>query len=161
MKNITQSEVKGIFNYDPETGDFTWRVDRGTRAKAGDKAGCNHNGYIRVGLDGRNYLVHRLIWLYMTGAFPDGEIDHINRVKDDNRFGNLRVVSSKGNSKNLSLSKANTTGISGVFWDKKLEKWQVQIRGAHEGFFPCLLDAVATRFRVYKELGFDITHGVS
>ena len=87
---ITQSELKELLNYDPATGVFTWLVSRG-RVKASSVAGHVHSrGYIVIMVDGRRHLAHRLAFVYMTGTFPDDQVDHINEIKADNRWINLR-----------------------------------------------------------------------
>lgn len=89
---ITLSILREHLHYDAGSGRFFWTKNTG-RAKAGSVAGClDRYGYVRIGLRGRVYRAHRLAFLWMTGSLPSGEIDHINRIKDDNRWPNLRVV---------------------------------------------------------------------
>ena len=89
-----------VLHYDPLTGVFRWRVARGSRA-AGDVAGgISGAGYRQIGIDGRYYQASRLAWLYTTGEWPDGEIDHKNGVHDDNRWDNLRDVTHTENNQN-------------------------------------------------------------
>src|SRR3989304_2031824 len=87
---ITQSALKQIIHYDPDTGVFTWIVNRGRKAKSGYLAGVISDlGYRRIQISGRKHYAGRLAWLYMTGSQPVNEIDHINGVRDDDRFSNL------------------------------------------------------------------------
>jgi hypothetical protein len=94
--NLTAERVRELFEYDPETGIITWRVDRiGANNRvcvhAGDPAGgIKSNGYINIRINGTDYLAHRLIWLWQTGSWPREEIDHVNRIRHDNRWVNLR-----------------------------------------------------------------------
>jgi hypothetical protein len=90
----SQEELKEHFNYDPETGVFSWRKPLSTRIKVGHT--CHSpciNGYYRVAYKGTSYKLHRLIWVWMTGEDPQELfIDHINRVKTCNRWDNLRLA---------------------------------------------------------------------
>lgn len=92
-----------MFNYDPVTGILTWRVDRSTWVKAGDVAGSiDGNGYVNIQISGTGYKAHRLAWLWVTSEWPKAEIDHINRIKDDNRWVNLREATHSQNTINIS-----------------------------------------------------------
>jgi len=88
---LTQERLKERVTYDPDTGIFLWKKmpSRGKSLIAGF---IYPNGYIRIHIDGRKYLAHRLAWLYVYGSFPKNHIDHINRVRNDNRIANLRDV---------------------------------------------------------------------
>ena len=108
---ITQAELKDVLAYCPETGVLT----RYNSKHAGTK---DKDGYIIVSIDSVRYKAHRLIWFYMTGKWPD-TIDHINRVKDDNRWANLRNVSHQENHKNRPIQANNKSGVAGVCWIKK------------------------------------------
>ncbi len=78
-------------------------------------------------VDGTLSSAHRLAWLYMTGAWPTGQIDHINGDPRDNRWLNLRQVNQSQNNANSKLSSRNTTGHKGVTFHKKAKKWMAQI----------------------------------
>lgn len=101
MTQLTQTRLKELLFYNPETGNFTWLVRSADRIKIGQTAGCldKTNGYISIKVDKRRYTGHRLAYLYMTGEFPT-EIDHINRNRADNRWENLRNVPHSINMKN-------------------------------------------------------------
>jgi len=120
---LTQEKLKSILSYDPVLGNFKWLVDRGSRAQKGTCAGCDGQRYATVGIDGVNYKTHKLAWLYMTGAFPENEIDHINGDGFDNRWVNLRAATRKENMENTSLFSSNTSGHRGVTWYKRNMKW--------------------------------------
>lgn len=121
MKKITQEIVKNIFIYDKETGYFLWKNNSRIAGY------LTANGYRRVFFSGRAYMVHRLIWLYMNGEWPD-KIDHINGVRHDNRWINLRNVDHFENMKNKAIQKNNISGICGVFWNKNKNTWMSQIQ---------------------------------
>ena len=117
---MTQDRLKFWLTYDPFTGLFVWNHDR-VRGKgavfitAGAVAGsANDKGYTQIKIEGRNFLAHRLAWLYMMGEWPPQEIDHLNRVRNDNRWVNLRSASAQQNRKNSSTHSNNTTGYLGV-----------------------------------------------
>lgn len=72
---ITYNELVELVSYNKLTGLLTWKVNRSRLAMAGDEAGCvNHHGTVMVGVQGRTYPASRLIWLYVTGAFPRGRL---------------------------------------------------------------------------------------
>ena len=112
---LTQSELKSLLNYNESTGIFTWKVNGNKGVKIGNIAGNNNNGYLSSSIKNKNYYLHRLAWLYFYGKFPDFDIDHINRIKTDNRIDNLREVSKSKNSQNQVKSHStNKTGVLGV-----------------------------------------------
>lgn len=114
---LTTERLRHMLNYDPDTGEFTWRVDAGRwgAIKAGTKAGATMgNGYLCIGLDGKNYSAHRLAWQHYYGDLPPNYIDHINRVKTDNRIANLREADKSQNAQNTSVRADNKTGFRGV-----------------------------------------------
>ena len=122
---ITQNELKRILDYNKETGIFTRKVSTPI-FKIGEVAGCLDNtGYLKIGINYKRYLNHRLAWLYIHGEFPKGQIDHINGIKTDNRIENLRVVTSRQNSQN---QKCHREGhLVGATYLKKSKKWRAQI----------------------------------
>lgn len=128
---MTQSVAKFYFIYDRETGHLINRVDRGTRAYEGDRAGSvRKDGYRVVGLklSGKNklFLEHRLIWLMETGEWPVG-VDHINGKQADNRWCNLREANQQENGGNRRISKNNKCGYKGVMQQKGSNKFKAQI----------------------------------
>jgi len=144
-KILTQARLKELLEYNPETGDFHRVVGRKGAGFAGTKAGSPTNGYISIMIDGQNYRCHRLAWLYVHGEFPNGNLDHINRNKTDNRIANLRIASKKQNAENTGIQSNNKSGYRGVFWNSRKCKWQAQIKNNgkqfHLGFFENALDA--------------------
>lgn len=100
-------------NYNPETGQFNWIVNK-RRVKIGDPCGNPSHGYIRIRLNNKGYAAHRLAWLYQYGVFPDKQIDHINGIRCDNRIINLRLANNSENQCNVKLPVTNTTGYKNV-----------------------------------------------
>jgi len=151
IKNdLTQERLKELLSYDPATGMFVWvkRPFQANRIKVGDLADSKTNrGYLCITIDQTRFSSHRLAWLYITGAFPLDQIDHINRNKTDNRFINLRVVTGSENQHNRGRDKNNKSGYKGVCYDKFRKKWkaQIQINNVKKqlGRFPTSEDASA------------------
>lgn len=129
-KKLTQKRLKEILHYDPETGVFTWLVDRGNNAVKGLTAGyLDQRGYIYIGISGKLYRAHRLAWLYMEGFFPRNiGIDHEDQIKHHNWWSNLRLASQQCNMRNCGNPKNNTSCVKGVCWDKWSQKWRARVR---------------------------------
>lgn len=127
-RTITARLAREMLDYDPETGVFTWKVAAG-KVKAGAIAGSvGAHGYPRVGICGHQIGLHRVAFLIMTGSFPSGHIDHINRDRSDNRWGNLRLATPSQNQQNRTLAADNTTGFKGVSFDKTRNKYVALIK---------------------------------
>ena len=136
---ITQERLKELLDYNPETGLFTWLVSKGTRREDGIAGSLHPEGYWQIGIDGKLYKAHRLAWLYMTGEWPKDQIDHINGIRDNNRFINLREATQAENHQNRALNANNVSGYPGVSWHKRDCKWQGHItldgKQKHLGYF--------------------------
>ena len=122
MGKITQAELKALLRYDPDAGAFTYLADAGRsgRIKAGSVAGSfdKTTGYLQIKIGGTRHLQHRLAFLYMTGAWPEQSVDHINGDRACNRWSNLRDVAPSINSQNMRKAhKDNKTGFLGVRLD--------------------------------------------
>lgn len=93
MKNkLTQKRLKKLLYYNPDTGIFTWKINSRRSLKDAPAGNLHPSGYIRIGIDSKEYRAHRLAFLYMEGYIPENDVDHINRVRDDNRWKNLREL---------------------------------------------------------------------
>jgi hypothetical protein len=139
---LTAERLRELLAYDPETGEFRWRVNRTHGVKAGDPAGSvNREGYIRVSIYGVKYLAHRLAWLMVRGEWPpEGfEIDHENRKRSDNRGVNLRLATCSQNQANVGISRRNRSGFRGVSFCKAAGRWEAHFRDSgskrHLGLF--------------------------
>ena len=141
---ITQKLVKSLFDYDSNTGIFTRKVTVANNAKAGQILNTmGTDGYLRTSINRKPFKVHRLAWLYIYGELPTYTIDHINRIRDDNRIENLRDCKFSENSQNKKFYINNTTGYKGVV--KKGNRFAAQITACgkvkHLGYFSKAEDA--------------------
>ncbi len=127
--NLTHEEVKEYFDYDPKTGKFFWaKAPWRHKYLLGKEISCvNSSGYVVVHFKRHMYYIHRLIWLWMTGSWPKQFIDHINCIKTDNKWGNLREATASENKKNIKAFRNNSSGYKGIHWDKRNKKWYVHI----------------------------------
>jgi hypothetical protein len=147
--------VRKLFKFSPETGRLFWEVKPSIGTKRGSEAGwLSEQGYICIRIAGRNYRAHRLIWLYVTGNWPYGEIDHINGVRSDNRFENLRDVSHAINQQNRTAP-----GRSGKLlgtYQRKSGNWSARIAMSGEmvslGTFKTELEAHAKYLIVKRQI---------
>jgi HNH endonuclease/AP2 domain len=119
------------------------------KIKKGQKAGAkNSDGYILIRVNGKTYYAHRMAFIFTTGKFPENEVDHINGITSDNRISNLRECSHKQNIWNQKIRKNNTSGIKGVSWFKRYNKWRARFivngKYMHIGYFNNKEDAEIT-----------------
>lgn len=113
--DITAERLRELLHYDPETGVFTCRVKITQRLRPGRVMGYKKFGYCVIELGGKAFKAHRLAWLYMTGAWPEQVIDHIDGDRLNNRFSNLRDIPRDQNAQNRKHPNAgNPTGYLGV-----------------------------------------------
>ena len=151
---------KRYFDYNPSTGELLWKIRSGKRSKIGSPAGYKtKKGYISVSANGVKDLAHRVAWMVHKGEIPAGfEIDHINHVRWDNRFENLRLVTKKDNCKNKSKMKNNLSGVSGVHYHKRDDCWvaSIGVDGTlvHLGNFKDKDSAINARKAAEIEYGF-------
>jgi hypothetical protein len=146
---ITQSRLQELLTYDPDSGLFNWNVTRG-KVQSGSVAGnVTARGYIKIALDGKGYLAHRLAFLYVEGAMPSFSVDHINMNKVDNRWVNLRQATRSENLFNRGLPVNNKSGVKGVYWIKASSKWRatgiLENKHVHLGLFNDINQAAIAR----------------
>lgn len=157
-KQIDIPNIKEILDYDEDSGLFRWKHNMNGRSKkccAGTIAGTKINsGYIQISIFNIRYLAHRLAWFYVHGSIDQNlVIDHINRIRDDNRIENLRLVDPYENALNKSVQKRSSSGHTGIIWNKSKNKWQVSItingKRFNCGNFSNFDNAVAARKDAY------------
>ena len=105
---ITREWLLANFYYCPETGVLI-NLQKYARPITGS----------HVMIKGKIYYVHRLAWLYVTGKWPDGQIDHLNRDSKDSRFKNLRDVTDGENKQNCGTYRRG--------WTKHGNKYRVKV----------------------------------
>ena len=127
-RELTYERLIEKLHYDPKPGKFS-RPKPNHNRKIGQ---FDKNGYVTIAIDRVKHQAHRLAWLYMTGEHPDENlhVDHINRVRDDNRWENLRQLTAAENQANSGrgIRKPPASGTPGVYWDGRKSRWFVQVR---------------------------------
>lgn len=160
---LTQETLKSLLHYNQASGVFTWKISTSDRIKVGDIAGCLTKGYVVIRIDKKLYRSHRLAYLYIIGEMPAHEIDHINGIKNDNRWVNLRGVTSQENRRNTPLPKDNASGAMGVYWDASRQKWLAHIgisgKRVYLGRYDKWLHAAVARKKAEIKYGFHPNHG--
>lgn len=139
---LTQARLKELVRYSPDTGEFVRLVSvPGPKPSGGRHA----DGYALLRVDGEQYMCHHLARLYMTGELSNSPMDHINGVRDDNRWCNLREATVGENNRNCKIRSHNKSGHTGVSWYKRYGKWRVQVKHEgvvrHVGYFTDLQEA--------------------
>lgn len=125
--------LKNIIDYDQNSGLFRWKCQDSAMPRIGPRSPLRKvgthgkDGYIRVSINGRQYAAHRLAWMFVTGEWPSLPMDHINRIRDDNRWGNLRLASPSQNSQNRGVQSNSKSGVKGVFYGRKDKCWIAEI----------------------------------
>jgi len=137
--------INELFIYDSSTGLVTRKIKR-AQFNEGSIVGTNHiSGYLAARVDGNIYLLHRLIWCIVYGEWPACYIDHIDGNRKNNSLSNLREANHYENTQNAKIRGDNTSGIKGVNFSSKLNKWiarvQTNTKRIHLGAFDNIEDA--------------------
>ena len=173
--------LRKLLGYDPETGLLWWRVRTpdmfgssntshrtcktfNTRYSGKEAFNTdNGDGYRQGTALGIKQFAHRVAWAIHYGEWPDGQIDHQNGNKSDNRIENIRDVSHHENGRNQKISIANTSGFTGVYWHKRGQRWCARIRhldrNVNLGTFSRKGDAIAARKEAEVKYGYHANHG--
>jgi hypothetical protein len=170
-------ELRDLLDLDAETGTLYWRIRPFTPGPAsrlvrvwntrwaGKPAltAPHSRGYRSGTVNHVSMLAHRVVYALHNGVWPEGDIDHINGDRSDNRPSNLRDVPRGENAKNMAMNSRNTSGRTGVSWCAPNRKWRVGIRinGKQHwlGLFECFEDAVAVREQAERDAGYHPNHG--
>ena len=162
---MTQDELKQVLDYNPDSGEFFWKQQMASWIPAGTPAGNLNKklGYVQIRFRKKLYYAHRLAVLFMTGELPSDQVDHINGIRSDNRWDNLRKVTNTDNQRNAAQSKNNVSGVVGVCWDKRKQKWLARIyvesKPKFIGYFADIPTAALARKEAEKLLGYHQNHG--
>jgi len=165
---LSYERANELLRYDPDTGKLYWQVRTTHRIRIGDEAGTlvrdTTNTYRQVRIDRRTYLTHRIAWLLHYKVWPDGEIDHKDGDGLNNRIENLRDVPHHENMRNMRMPRSNTSGVTGVYWDKWCGKWKAQImtdgrKNKNLGRFDSIDEAAEAYRKAADEIGFTERHG--
>lgn len=168
---LTQENLRKAYNYDPNTGIITHKHTTlsGKKDEIATWSAKQNKGYLVINIgkkaDGkpRQLLAHRMIFMYMEGYIPE-QVDHINHKRDDNRWINLRSASHIENCKNCSISKNNTSKITGVALHKPTGKYRAYIgknyKQIHLGLFNTIEEARNAREKANEKYSYHKNHGV-
>lgn len=160
----SQKELNRLFSYDPETGLVTRLSSNNGNVKVGDIVGTdNGKGRLKTEINKVSYYLSRIIWVIFYGSIPnDMQVDHKNKIRDDNRISNLRLLSNKDNNRSKSKYKNNKSGCTGVYLLKK-DKFEaiITVNGKiiHLGYFNNFNSAVIARLSAESKYGFFKGHG--
>ena len=176
---LIAKEIFSLLRYDAVTGKLFW-LPRPTDRFPSERDGkvwnsrfagreafpcADKDGYLRGKVLGVKFSAHRVAWLLQTGAWPADDIDHVNGVRSDNRWVNLRGIPHAENQKNRALSKNNTSGVNGVRWCAPRGQWEARIKTSGRlvmlGYFNTLEAAAAARAAANRKYGFSKRHGTS
>lgn len=152
--------VRDLFEYEASTGIVTWKNPRTNRVKKGERVGTlSDRGYLKVHIEGKDYRLHRLIWLHVTGEDPGAyQIDHADGDRLNNSFSNLRKASHQENICNSKRRKDNNSGFKGVDWHEQHQKWRARIRVKGSDFYLGLFDTPELAHMAYAKAAAEL-HG--
>ena len=125
-KELTKEYLHFLFDY--RDGKLFWKICKAKKIKVGDEAGCHkEKGYFHIGINGTNYLIHRLVFAWHNSFMPEF-IDHIDGNPSNNKIENLREATWSQNQQNKTNQINNTSGVKGVSWVAKRNRWVVRVQ---------------------------------
>lgn len=158
----TVVEVRRELRYEPDTGHFWWRVPGHSRQlykPAGYVRRQPMGGkYIIITLNREQWGAHVLAWVWMTGEWPPQTVDHIDTNSLNNRWDNLRLATYAQQQWNQGISRGNTTGFIGVFYESDRQKWRAAIAGKTLGRFDTAEEAGEAYRQAALELYGEFVH---
>jgi hypothetical protein len=126
---LTQDRLKYLLTYNKDTGNFTWNLDVANISKGSFAGWVSGKLYVQIGIDRKVYEAQILAWLYVTGKFPENEIDHKDTNSLNNRWDNLREVTHAQNHANI-LTEPGQYGYYGVRRRGNNRWWsQIKVNG--------------------------------
>lgn len=162
---ITASELSELLRYDPESGKIFWKVRRSNLVYAGREAltASKNSGHKHGRIYRKAYMAHRVAWALHYGEWPDGAIDHINGIPDDNRIENLRLASASENAMNRRPNKMKKSGLPHGVSVRRNGRYFAQIqkygRNHHLGLFDTVEQAREAYMNAKSNMGFHENHG--
>lgn len=152
QQKLSYNLLSEWLRYEPDTGHFYWRrPKRRGQPKGVSRAGHRlKTGYRRIIFDRMQVRENRLAWLFITKEWPDGEVDHINGVRDDNSAKNLRVVAREFNQNNRIFIKGD--GLpGGIFF--RPARYEVNMYSGGKKIYCGQFDGRDEALRAYAEMG--------
>lgn len=155
-----EERLKELLLYHPERGEFSWKEYRSPSCRKGDIAGTDHPcGYRRliITVDGRRFglYIHRVVWLFENGYWPEFYIDHIDGDRSNNVISNLREADFNQNLQNISKRAGCTSKFLGVC-RTRYGRWTatINVKGKyiHIGSFSSEEEAFMAYLRKKKEV---------
>lgn len=125
---LTRERLDELLRFDEATGRLFWKVSRGGWGAGREAGSIMFDGYRRIGIDGKQYRAHELVWFLSRGEWPEFHIDHKDRDRDNNRPDNLRRATYSQNSANTALNARNTSGFKGVSRIRGTNRWLATIK---------------------------------
>jgi hypothetical protein len=180
----TIEELYAVLLYKPDEGQLFWRErppNMFSEGNRGSEVHCSNwnrryskkeafknvspKGYVRGVMFNQDIMKHRVIWAMHYGMWPEEQLDHIDHNKLNNKIRNLREVTNQENHRNKGLSAKSKSGITGVYWSDRLNKWLASIRvngkSKHLGVFKYKEDAMYARKQANKKYGYHENHGTT
>ena len=123
---VVESIILNDITYNKETGQLFWNKTGSGRKLNRPIRTITKQGYLQTTIGGKQLKVHHVIWFIETGEWPKEQIDHRDKIKNNNRFVNLREGTSV-NQHNRTI-KVGQSGLSGAHWSSKKSRWYSSIR---------------------------------
>lgn len=124
LNTFTQQQVLEHFNYDPMTGNLTWKIDRSIKTKAGMKVGSIAPQGVQLVFNRKTVGASNIIWCYMTGVWPEMNVGYIDKDKTNLKWDNLRLADNCQIQHSRKINCNNTSGVRGAYWVSRVQKWE-------------------------------------
>jgi len=147
MKKLPPVEtLREMLSYDPESGEFRWKIKPSQCVNVGDIAGCTVGGYRKIKIKGNLFAAHRIAWAIHYGEDPYPQlVDHKQGKENGDGIDNLRLATVSENTYNSVINLRNTSGHRGV--SKYKHKWRAKLGDAYLGCFNSVEDAINARLK--------------